>query len=370
MTPTARHDGVTSASDTAVQFLCDLFRTAHRPGPFELVRMARAAIGAEASWQLPSALAFLTRGGDVRTADRDYCRSLAESGEVINALRGTENEPPDITSTIDALIAQGRAYRSSTAFQEMVTFMGRFRDYAPYNNMLVKLQNPSCGFYATERDWRARFNRHLIEDARPMLILAPMHPVMLVYDLDQTAGEPVPDHLLQFAKFTGDFRQDWLKHSVANAAKYKIGVTFKELSSTHAGFATHARASGDCKMRIVVHDELDNASRFGVLAHELAHILLGHLGSDFDNWWPARANLSHHAMEVEAEAVAYIVGQRFGLSGSSPSYVSVHLVGESIPPGVSLELIAKTAGLIERFAKESHLPAPRSRPVRKPGRRP
>jgi hypothetical protein len=23
-----------------------------------------------------------------------------------------------------------------------------FRDYAPYNNMLVKLQNPSCSFYA------------------------------------------------------------------------------------------------------------------------------------------------------------------------------------------------------------------------------
>ncbi len=370
MTSTATQDEVTSPSDTAVQFLRELFRTADRPGPFELVRRARAVIGAEASWQLPSALAFLTRDSDVRTADRDYCRSLAESDQVIGALRGTENEPPDITSTIDTLIAQGRAYRSSAAFQEMVTFMGCFRDYAPYNNMLVKLQNPSCGFYATERDWRDRFKRRLIEDARPMLILAPMHPVMLVYDLDQTDGEPIPDHLLRFAQFAGDFRQDWLDRSVTNAAKYKIGVTFKGLSSTHAGFATHARASGDRKMRIVVHDGLDGASRFGVLAHELAHVLLGHLGSDFDNWWPARANLSHHAMEVEAEAVAYIVGQRFGLSGSSPSYVSGHLVDDSIPPGVSLELIAKTAGLIERFAKESSLPAPRSRPVRKPGTRP
>jgi len=40
--------------------------------------------------------------------------------------------------------------------------------------MLVRLQNPTCGFYATERDWDDRFGRNLKEDARPMLILAPM----------------------------------------------------------------------------------------------------------------------------------------------------------------------------------------------------
>lgn len=370
MTNSATQDDVFSPQEAAVRFLRELFRTSDRPGPVELVRRARAVIGAEASWQLPSALALLTGDGDIRRADRDYCRSLAESGQVIGALRGTENEPPDIASTIDTLIAQGRAYRSSAAFQEMVTFMARFRDYAPYNNLLVKLQNPTCSFYATEKDWWKRFRRRLIEDARPMLILAPMHPVMLVYDLDQTEGEPVPEELLRFAQFTGAFRQDWLDRSVANAAKYKIDVRFNRLSSTHAGFATHARASGDHKMRIVVHDGLDGASRFGVLAHELAHVLLGHLGSDFDNWWPARANLSHHAMEVEAEAVAYIVAQRLGLSGSSPSYVSRHLVDDTIPQGVSLELIAKTAGLVERFAKESSLPAPKRRPVRLTGKRP
>ena len=61
----------------------------------------------------------------------------------------------------------------------MVSFMARFRDYAPYNNMLVRMQNSTCSFYATERDWCDRFGRKLKEDARPMLILAPMHPVML-----------------------------------------------------------------------------------------------------------------------------------------------------------------------------------------------
>jgi hypothetical protein len=49
--------------------------------------------------------------------------------------------------------------------------------------MLVRMQNPTCSFYATERDWYDRFRRNLKEDARPMLILAPMHPVLLVYAL-------------------------------------------------------------------------------------------------------------------------------------------------------------------------------------------
>ena len=201
--------------------------------------------------------------------------------------------------------------------------MARFKDYAPYNNMLVKLQNPSCGFYATARDWQGRFNRRLRDDARPLLILAPMHPVMLVYDLDQTEGDAVPDELEKFGKFSGDFRDKWLSHSISNAERYRIQIGFRTLSSTHGGFATLARASGDGKMRVVVHDELDNPSRFGILCHELAHIMLGHLGSDWDRWWPARANLSTKTMEIEAEAVAFIVTQRFGLKGSSAEYLSV-----------------------------------------------
>jgi hypothetical protein len=95
----------------------------------------------------------------------------------------------EILSTIDVLVERSRAYRTSQSFREMIDFMGRFRVYAPYNVMLVRLQNASCSFFATAKDWDERFERALKEDARPMLILAPMHPVMLVYDLDQTEGK-------------------------------------------------------------------------------------------------------------------------------------------------------------------------------------
>lgn len=345
-------------------FMSDVLNSQRRPSARELVLDARAQLGGEAAWQLPSVVAGFAHHPDLPRSDREYCRSLAEADDLVRTLRTTEESHPDITSTIDELIGQSQQYRQSPAFQEMIGFIARFRDYAPYNNMLVKIQNPSCSFYATARDWQGRFNRRLREDARPMLILAPMHPVMLVYDLDQTEGDAIPEELAKFGKFSGNFRVEWLSRSISNAEKYRIQIAFKTLSSTHGGFATLARASDGAKMRIVIHDQLDDPSRFGILCHELAHIMLGHLGSDWDRWWPARANLGTKTMEIEAEAVAFIVTQRFGLKGSSAEYVSRHLDGSEIPEGVSLDLITKTAGLLERMARET-IPPPKPRPLPK-----
>jgi len=105
------------------------------------------------------------------------------------------------------------------------------------------------------------------------------------------------------------------------------------------------------KMRISIHNELDEPSRFGVLCHELAHIFLGHLGSDQDRWWPNRQNLNHDSIEIEAEATAFTVTQRIGLKGSSGAYVSSYIKDENIPDGISIDYIAKIAGKIEEMSK-------------------
>jgi hypothetical protein len=107
-------------------------------------------------------------------------------------------------------------------------------------------------------------------------------------------------------------------------------------------------------MRIAIHEDLDAPSRYGVLCHELAHIYLGHLGSDGDYWWPRRINLDCHTVEIEAEAVAYLVTSRLGLQGTSASYVSRHLSGGRIPESVSLDSIAKTASRIEEMAARKY----------------
>jgi hypothetical protein len=46
-------------------------------------------------------------------------------------------------------------------------------------------------------------------------------------------------------------------------------------------------------------------SQFGTLCHELAHIYLGHLGTDREHWWPSRTDLDVRAVEIEAESSAF-----------------------------------------------------------------
>lgn len=325
-----------------------------QPSAWELLDALANKLGLKVRWVVREAAERLLDDSSMTRAQREYLRSLLESEDLEKAIRGTEKPASDIQSTIDGLLQASSAYRNSASFQEMVSFIANFREYAPFNNMLVKLQNPSCSFFATQKDWRTKFGRRLKKDARPMLILAPMHPVLLVYDLDSTEGPPPPQELRHFAKFEGEWERGRLDRTERNATfRDLIFIDTVTLSSTHAGFAMISPGINDTKMRIGLHVELDAPSRYGVLLHELAHIYLGHLGGDADLWWPSRCDLPRRAMEVEAEAVAYIVSRRAGLQGSSSQYVSRYLDGEITLKKVSLDLIAKVAGQLEQMGTKA-----------------
>jgi hypothetical protein len=339
--------------DVVVGVLC----RHEQPSAWELVKIVERELGWKARWCLAPAVKEVNSASTSKNAWRSYLDSLMESGDLEAALRGADAPKKEIASSIDSLLRHSKVYQYSEQFREMVSFMARFRDYAPYNNMLVRMQNPTCGFYATERDWYDRFGRTLKEDARPMLILAPMHPVMLVYALDQTEGKKLPEELENFATYQGEWNPDWLQRTVQNAAIHdRIRVAFKVLSSTNAGFATLARGSGEWKMRIGIHAELDGPSQYGTLCHELAHIYLGHLGSDRDHWWPSRTDLDSRAVEIEAEATAFIVTMRLGLAGSSAAYVSRYLSGGPLPSSVSLDQVAKVASRIQQMVDRTLRP--------------
>jgi len=324
-----------------------------QPSARELLAVIETQVDIKARWEAKGVIEALVHERSLSQSVREYLCSMLAAGDLDTALRGEGAPEKQFVSSIDSLLNQSREYRGSERFAEMIAFMGRFREYAPFNNMLVRLQDPTCSFFATESHWRNKFGALLKEDARPMLILAPMHPVMLVYALDSVEGAPLPEELEKFASFEGVWDESWLTLTVENAAERdRIRVDFKALSSTLAGFATVAHGSTDWKRRIAIHDQLDGPSRFGVLCHELAHIYLGHLGSDAEYWWPSRSNLIKNAVEVEAEAVAFLVTLRLGLQGSSSAYVSRHMPGGNVPEGVSMDLISKGAGRIEQMARQ------------------
>lgn len=59
------------------------------------------------------------------------------------------------------------------------------------------------------------------------------------------------------------------------------------------------------KVSIEINNKLDNTATYATIGHEIAHIYLGHLGTDKDEWWPDRRHLSRDQKELEAEATSY-----------------------------------------------------------------
>lgn len=349
--------------DEIKAYLFHVVRQYRQPSGSELLSELENTFGWKIRWSIFDIINDLINDNMLTRSEKEFFMELIDidsDHSLVYALCGQATDNNNFKSTLDILLEEGQKYRNSADFKEMVEFMAKFRRYSPYNNMLVKIQNPHCSFYASKYDWYNRFERNLKEDAKPMLILAPMHPVMLVYDLDETEGKELPQKIKDFAQFEGEWNSKWLTNMIDNAKKYMIRIDFKKHSTTSAGFATLVRGENKEKMRISIHNELDEPSKFGVLCHELAHIFLGHLGSDQDRWWPSRQNLTHDSVEIEAEAVAYTITQRLGLKGSSDAYLSAYIKNEQIPNGVSIDYIAKIAGKIEEFSQGS-VPIPKKK---------
>ncbi|MCX6907090.1 MAG: hypothetical protein NTY01_03495, partial [Verrucomicrobia bacterium] len=345
-------------------FICKLLaNTATQPAAGELLAMVVKEFGWPARHELFFVIQRLRDDSRLESYQRAYLKTALNDEEITDALRGEARWTHEDHAAFDELFRRSAVYRNSEAFRDMIEFTARFRDYAPFNNLLVRVQNPSCNFYATANDWRNRFYRCIKQDARPMLILAPRHPVMLVYDLDSTEPDPacpkkaaLPEQMEAFTSVVGEWKSAMLETLLANANRDLIQVAFKELSSTNSGRAMHVPQGSGWKMRTVIHNELNERGRFATLCHELAHIYLGHLGGDKDGWWPSRINLNHSTVEIEAEATAYITCLRIGLTPASEAYVCNFLKSDTVPETVSLEMITKVAGKLEEMTRHIQPP--------------
>ncbi len=113
-----------------------------------------------------------------------------------------------------------------------------------------------------------------------MIILAPRTPVLLVYDIADTEGPPLPEKLAFSRRPSGQFNPMLLDRTIKNCERDRIQVERKPMGQLRGGFATARVPDPKWKMRIGLRDELNAAAAYAVLCHELAHIYLGHVGAD------------------------------------------------------------------------------------------
>jgi hypothetical protein len=326
----------------------------------ELVRALEEEVGWPARHALTPILDELRASRQLPPAGRKYLRYTLSGGEVAQALADGASPDHEYQSSLDELFIRSRRFRRSRKFADAVDFLAKFREYSPFNNMLVFLQNPLATYFATARHWQKAFGRSVKEDARGMVLLAPRTPVLLVYDISDTEGPPLPDKLAGFSKTAGNFNPALLDRTIKNAERDRIRVERVSMGQLRGGFATTRVRSADWKMRIGLREELGAASAYQVLCHELAHIYLGHVGADRDVGWPYRTNLTEAVTEIEAESVAYVVCRRAGVETRSAEYLSTYAEDNSEIDAISLDMVSRVAGRLEEMGRR--LLPPREKP--------
>src|ERR1700694_5048926 len=202
--------------------------------------------------------------------------------------------PLDLDATrtaLDELFTLAGKYNSSDAYLELVRFVGRFRFYSPFNAMLIYMQMPGAHFVCTARRWRRDYRREIRIDARPIVILQPMGPVLFVFDGSDTAplpnARPLPrqvEHPFQVrnGKIGGQ-----LALTIENAKRDGVRVSERADGSQRGGSIQWAGAGPHLDFTIakkqiprstqvplwfelLLNSGLSAESRYGTLVHELA----------------------------------------------------------------------------------------------------
>jgi len=253
-------------------------------------------------------------------------------------------------SLLDQLLADSRLYTKSKDYKALLDFVVRLRNFAPFNAMLLQVQKPGLSYAASARDWRDRFGRRPKEGARPLLILWPFGPVALVYDVLDTVGQPLPEDVASFPA-RGDIEEAELKSFELLLRKKNIDCISVDVGDKKAGLIYVLQRASDEKKatqyRIHINRNHKPAVKFTTLAHELGHLCLGHLGPDKKLKLPERPALNHSQQELEAESVAYLVCERYGVKSKSQTYLSNFVDANTTIDQIDVYQVMRAAGQVE-----------------------
>ena len=278
---------------------------------------------------------------------------------------------------LDELFNATYLYRASDEFYNLIKFVRRFKFYSPYNALLIHIQRPGARFVAPPTRWYRKYGRRVKPNANPIVILQPMGPVMFVFDVNDTEETefvaPLPPGVDKPFEVTGRKIGDELDYTIDNAKRDGIRITKQKTGSQAAGkiypvqgkdlpFLKYEYGKNQAgipiqyqiqlRYEILCSQDLSKESNYATVAHELAHLYCGHLGTPNKKWWPDRRGLSQISEEFEAESVSYLVCTRLGIKTTSEKYLSDYIENNKELPAISLECIMKAAGIIESMGQK------------------
>lgn len=286
-------------------------------------------------------------------------------------------EKEAVRRSLDELFNFARQYRASKSYRELIQFIGRFRFYAPYNAMLVHIQMPGARYVAPANRWVRQFGRIVKPNARPLVILQPMGPVMFVFDVADTEPGPNPAPLPPEVERPFEVRKGYvskeIERTIENAKRDGVRIQLRKEGSQSAGsirredtqglrflpFQTGKDKQGNpmhvnipVRYSLLINENLSRTAQYATMVHELAHLYCGHLGTPNPKWWPDQRGLPKEALEFEAESVTYLICCRLGIDNPSEEYLAGYMKDNQEVPSISFECIMKTVSLIEHMGVE------------------
>ena len=266
------------------------------------------------------------------------------------------------SNPVDEVFAAVTRFRSSRDFMALMRYIARFPNYSAFNGLLLYLQNPSATYVATARTWAQKFGRQPRRDAKPLVILAPMAPILFLFDMQDTEGAPVPSSLLRPREADGQLLEKAYTHTVHNAALHGIAVYETTLANGETDTASRSTPALRKKFQdlnlkkdtnyLILIDKTQNLEdRYASLSYELGHIFCSHLGIDRHAWWPERRDLDISGEEIEADAVAYLVCRRSGFHAGSQNYLLNYSEDYPEIPFFSINAVIQAVGYIENMGR-------------------
>ena len=270
------------------------------------------------------------------------------------------NQQQKIKEATEQLEAGIKEFFSSDKFQEYLNVMSRFHSYSYSNSVMIAMQKPDATLLAGFSGWQKNFDRHVKAGERGIRIFAPApvktkverekkdpdtklpvldengDPVMetvefktprfkivTVFDVSQTDGKPLPS--LGVDELTGNVEQ-FSQFFEALKRTSTVPIGFEELHDGSNGYYSPA------EKRIAIREGMSEVQTVKTAIHELAHSRL----HDFDRTKPpaeAEKRKDRNTREVEAESVAYVVCQHFGIDTSDYSfgYVATWSASRELP---------------------------------------
>ena len=276
-------------------------------------------------------------------------------------MRGTpieltsDNYAGRLKEITDRLEQGGADLFDSDRYKEYLRVMARFHRYSFNNTLLIAMQCPGATRLAGFQSWK-KFGRHVKkgekgikviaptpfkktveEDGEEKEVVVPRYKVVSTYDVSQTEGKPLPEIASTLTGSVDSY--DDLMAALAQVSPVPIG--FEDISGSAYGYYS------PMEKRIAVREGLSEQQTLKTVVHEISHAKLHDV--DLSKPKDERPQIDRQTMECQAEAIAFVCCERFGLDTSDYSfgYIAGWSSGRELKElRSSLEIIRNTAAEI------------------------